>query len=86
MNRLAAGSQIMAYQKLALKRDPDAPIGQPADMHIDCLCGKEVMILSDDNHCDCGAVYDRAGWVKRSSVASHTETATRYTRPISNPI
>ena len=86
MNRLAAGNQIMAYQKLALKRDPDAPIGQPADMHIDCPCGKEVMILSDDNHCDCGAVYDRAGWVKRSSVASHTETVPRYARPISNPI
>jgi hypothetical protein len=32
MNRLAAGNQIMAYQKLALKRDPDAPIGEPADI------------------------------------------------------
>src|SRR5439155_7551501 len=28
MNRLAATNQIMAYQKLALKRDPDAPIGK----------------------------------------------------------
>jgi len=74
----------MAYQKLALKRDPDTPIGQPADMHVDCPCGQEVMILSDDNHCDCGAVFDNAGWVKRSSVAV-TETAQRYMRPISNP-
>lgn len=76
----------MAYQKLALKRDPDAPIGQPADMHVDCPCGQEVMVLSDNNQCDCGAVYDRNGWVKRSSVASRTETAPRYLGSISNPL
>jgi hypothetical protein len=83
--RLPAETKTMAYQKLALKRDPDAPAGQPAEMHVDCPCGQEVIIISNDNACDCGAVYDGAGWVKRSSVASHTETAPRYLRPISNP-
>jgi hypothetical protein len=75
----------MAYQKLALKRDPNAPAGQPADIHVDCLCGQEVPITSNENLCACGAIYDRTGWVKRSSLASHTEIAQRYTRIISTP-
>jgi len=68
----------MAYTKLAVKRDPDAPVGQPAEMHVDCPCGNQVPIMSKDNYCDCGAVYDRAGWPKRPSIASQTEVAARY--------
>lgn len=75
----------MAYTKLAVKRDPVAPVGQPAEMHVDCPCGYQVPITSNDNHCDCGAVYDRSGWVKRSSRASRMETAPRYTPSVLNP-
>ena len=62
----------MAYQKLALKRDPDAPSGQPAEMHVDCPCGQEVIIISNDNACDGGAVYDGAGWTSETSAAAST--------------
>ncbi len=68
----------MAYTKLALKRDPDAPVGQPAAMHLDCPCGQHVLVTGETNHCACGAVYDRRGWVITPSGASDTENATQY--------
>jgi len=68
----------MANTKLALKRDPNAAIGHPSPMHLDCLCGQEVQIHGQENCCTCGAVYDSGGWVMIPSSASCTETAARY--------
>lgn len=68
----------MAFTKRALIRDPDAPIGQPAAMHIECRCGENVNVASNENACGCGAIYDERGYVIEASAASHTETSTRY--------
>ena len=68
----------MAYTKLALKRDANAAIGHPGPMHLDCACGQEVKIIREENHCACGASYDRAGWVIIPSSSSRTEVAARY--------
>ena len=68
----------MAYTKLALKRDPHAPVGQPGAMHLDCHCGQQVLVTAETNSCACGAIYDRSGWVITPSAASHTETAAQY--------
>lgn len=68
----------MAFSKLALIRDPAAPIGQPAPMHIECKCGNHVNVESDRNNCNCGAVYDARGYVVIATAASNTEVADRY--------
>jgi len=68
----------MAYTKLALKRDPDVPAGQPASMHLDCPCGQQVPADDDVNQCACGATYDHRGYVITPSAASKTEPSPRY--------
>jgi len=68
----------MAYTKLARRREPNAPQGQPAPMHFDCPCGQKVPVTSDANTCTCGAVYDSDGWVIAASLHSKTEQAAQY--------
>lgn len=68
----------MALSKLALNRDPNAPVGQPAAMHFDCPCGETVPANDSVNPCACGAEYDARGYVITASVASKTEVAERY--------
>jgi len=68
----------MAFTKRALIRDPDAPIGKPAAMHIECSCGEKVNVASNENVCGCGAIYDARGYVIEASAASQTETSSRY--------
>jgi len=68
----------VAYTKLALKRDPDVPAGQPAPMHLDCPCGQQVPADDDVNECACGATYDHRGYVITPSAASKTEPSPRY--------
>ena len=76
----------MAYTKLALKRDPNAPAGHPAAMYLDCKCGQQVLVTAETNPCACGAIYDRRGWVITPSAASHTETAAQYALTIRNGV
>jgi hypothetical protein len=68
----------MAITKKALIRDPDVPIGQPAPMHIECGCGEKINVSSTENQCQCGAIYDRQGYVIEASAASRTEIAPKY--------
>lgn len=51
--------------KLAIKRDPNVPIGQAAPLHLDCLCGTTLPIdRSLFIDCPtCGAQYDSSGWL-----------------------
>jgi hypothetical protein len=70
----------MPYTKVALKRDPNTPIGQRGPMYFDCPCGEEVSVTKEEKPCVCGAVYDSAGWVIIPSAASRTEAASRYTK------
>lgn len=53
--------------KLALKRDPSVPVGQPATLHVDCPCGRElpISLAGQYNECHCGLVVDDSGWIKR---------------------
>jgi len=49
--------------KLARKRDPNVPIGQPSALHVDCPCGRQVVLTTDRNPCDCGEAYNLGGWI-----------------------
>ena len=54
--------------KLAVIRDPDAPIGRPARCWIRCPCGGERLEVSTLGAkgtvtCTCGATYTRSGWL-----------------------
>lgn len=59
----------MSLTKLALKRDPTVPIGQPAPMHLDCPCGQSLPVPRvpfagvQVIQCQCGARYSAEGWV-----------------------
>ncbi len=50
--------------KLALKRDPNVPVGVVSTLHVDCPCGQRVPINDTEaNKCmNCGAAYDGSGW------------------------
>jgi hypothetical protein len=51
--------------KLALKRDPLVPVGQTSPLHVDCPCGRAILIITELNGCHgCGLVVDSAGWIK----------------------
>ncbi len=51
--------------KLALKRDSNATVGQPAPMHLDCPCGVAVPIVGVLQACiGCGTVYYYDGWIQ----------------------
>lgn len=55
--------------KRALKRDDSIPVGQPAPLHVDCLCGRAVPISAAVNVCQgCGTVYDQGGWIKEGEA------------------
>ena len=50
-------------RKLALKRDPNVPVGQPAPMHLDCPCGTQIAVNADVMACSgCGSEYNSMGW------------------------
>jgi hypothetical protein len=54
--------------KLAWKRNPDVPAGQPALGRFDCVCGNVIRDVEfagpDDNPCSqCGRVWDGRGWL-----------------------
>jgi hypothetical protein len=68
----------MPYTKLATIRDPDVPIGEPAPLHINCHCSQHLQVSSNRNVCQCGAIYDRRGYVVKASEASLTEVAQQY--------
>lgn len=68
----------MAISKLATIRDPTVPVGIPAALHVNCRCGNTLEVSSDRNSCQCGAVYDRRGYVVTASAASCTEVASQY--------
>lgn len=56
-----------ATTKVAWRRDPDVPPGQPALGHFPCPCGAKVdgVAFGDGNEypCGCGRVYDSRGWI-----------------------
>lgn len=68
----------MPLTKLALKRDPSVPVGQPATMFLDCPCGERLTANNSINPCLCGAKYDARGYVITASAASKTEISGRY--------
>ena len=53
--------------KLAWKRNPDVPAGQPAPGRFDCVCGttiQNVEFAGPDNECSqCGRTWDGRGWL-----------------------
>ena len=54
----------MPITKKALKRDNSVPAGTAAPMHVDCECGKHVLVTEYYNECDnCGRAYDASGWI-----------------------
>jgi len=60
MSRFSGATEFV---KVALIRD-DAPIGQTAPMHLECLCGAEVPVHGSENTCEkCGRVYSGSGWI-----------------------
>lgn len=65
---------MIALVKLALKRDPSVPMGQPAPLHLDCPCGRVLSVPSigyrigskSEITCGgCGNVYTAHGWLTR---------------------
>lgn len=50
--------------KLAVKRDPSVPMGQPAPCWLDCRCGHRVDLVPGHEvlTCACGNRYGRNGW------------------------
>lgn len=57
--------------KLALRRDPNVPIGTPSPLHIVCPCVRIVLPIQDDQNVDCpncGRTYDSLGWVVKQAV------------------
>lgn len=56
----------MERVKHAIKRDPNAPIGQPATLYLDCRCGLILCVDYPDGpevSCGaCGARYTADGW------------------------
>lgn len=64
-----AVSVSSSYAKRAVKRDPTAPVGQPAELYwLDCGCGRCVPVdfpEGGDAACDCGVIYSARGWVRR---------------------
>lgn len=50
--------------KVALRRDPAAPIGQPAPLHVVCPCGATVPQTDAGMTCrQCGQRFDSRGWL-----------------------
>ena len=53
--------------KLAWKRNPDIPAGQPALGRLDCVCGTtitDVEFAGPDSECSgCGRTWDGRGWL-----------------------
>lgn len=51
--------------KLAVKRDPSAPMGKPAACHLDCRCGTQIPLpLGHEivTCAGCGKRFGRNGW------------------------
>ena len=53
--------------KVAWRRDPSVPAGQPALGRFDCPCGATIngvdFASANDYPCQCGRVYDSRGWL-----------------------
>jgi len=53
--------------KIAWRRDPSVPAGQPALGSFNCPCGNTITGVSfgseEDNPCQCGRVWDGHGWL-----------------------
>lgn len=52
--------------KAAVRRDPNAPIGQPATLHLICECSAQVTIppSADVVTCaECGQSFTSTGWL-----------------------
>jgi len=53
--------------KIAWRRDPSVPAGQPALGSFRCVCGNTITGVSfgseQDNLCQCGRVWDGRGWL-----------------------
>lgn len=55
----------MKCVKKALIRAEGVPIGQTAELHVNCSCGEQVRIVTTLNQCSgCSTVYDGRGWIQ----------------------
>ncbi len=57
-------------RKIALKRDPNAPIGIPTALHFDCPCGTRIDVTDDADVLTCPGCrqrYDNSGWMLDTS-------------------
>jgi hypothetical protein len=65
--RAREGIMSTGFTKIAWRRDPSVPAGQPALGHFNCPCGnviEDVEFGGPDNHeCKCGRVWDGRGWL-----------------------
>lgn len=49
--------------KIAVRRDPEAPIGQPAEMHMICPCGTKLPAKQGEVICPtCRSMWSANGW------------------------
>jgi hypothetical protein len=59
----------MKLVKLAMRRDPNAPVGIPARVYVECRSGhapNQIWLDADSNTChvrNCDKSYDRSGWL-----------------------
>jgi hypothetical protein len=63
-NAIAA---TVTVEKIARRRDPNAEIGVPAQMHMICPCGQRHELDPTGDMkiypCGCGLTFDALGWV-----------------------
>ena len=63
------GSYTVTTQttKIAWRRDPSVPAGQPATGTFNCPCGGKIEGVSfgdgSEHTCQCGRVWDSRGWL-----------------------
>ena len=60
--------------KVALIRDPNVPMGQPAPLHVVCPCGAKVPHTDAGMTCQtCGQSFDNRGWLQWSGHPDPTD-------------
>ncbi len=66
------------YTKKALIRDPNAPMGRPAAMHLECVCHATVPVPAPFTEervvCDgCGQNYDSSGYLIEAEASAEPD-------------
>jgi hypothetical protein len=51
------------FTKKALIREAGHPVGVPAPMYLNCVCGNKLAMPGGPAKCACGFEYDEQGWI-----------------------